>query len=174
MGYRSRVAYAVMFVSEQDKEPERAFVEFTRYVHWLKNTHTVITEDASTPTQGVTKIYTYEDEICGWSGSGDSKDGLSIYPQSLMIIFEADWVKWYESFPDVRWHEEALRALEDDSYKTANYKFIRIGEETEDIDIKLYDPTAIGIHDSIELIRDVSVSHPREPQDCPKPQKEAV
>lgn len=42
------------------------------------------------------------------------------------IVFHWEWVKWYESYPVTQKIESAMRSL-------ADYHFIRIGEDYEDV-----------------------------------------
>lgn len=51
------------------------------------------------------------------------------------LHFDANCVKWYESFDDVKAHESLLDFLDDNgSEYGAGYKFVRIGEEIDDIE----------------------------------------
>lgn len=45
-------------------------------------------------------------------------------------IFHFDWIKWYEMFPEVSMMMEFLRTLKAPHY----YDFVRLGEETDDIE----------------------------------------
>ena len=51
------------------------------------------------------------------------------------LFFQADGVKWYESYDDVKAHTQIyLQAIE--LFEGAGYRFTRIGEELEDIEIE--------------------------------------
>lgn len=52
-----------------------------------------------------------------------------------ILYFYAENVKWYGDYPDVASHEKLLRqAIE--MFDTAGYRFIRIGENYDDVEIK--------------------------------------
>jgi hypothetical protein len=63
----------------------------------------------------------------------------------LLKFYASDW-KWYDEYDDVQCHERLLELAEeyitaqqeDDKLKhlSISYGFVRIGEETEDIDTK--------------------------------------
>lgn len=58
-----------------------------------------------------------------------------IGPSPPELHFDANYVKWYESFDDVQAHESLLSFLDDNgSEYDAGYKFVRIGEEDDDIE----------------------------------------
>lgn len=51
------------------------------------------------------------------------------------LFFHATDVKWYDSYPDVKAHTQIyLQALE--LFEGAGYRYVRIGEELEDIEIE--------------------------------------
>lgn len=54
------------------------------------------------------------------------------------IKFDLQDVKWYESYPDVREFEQALKKFEKlaDEGSKWNWEFVRIGEEVEDVEQK--------------------------------------
>jgi hypothetical protein len=120
MGYRSDVAYVVKFF--HNDQPEKAFADYIAFQDWVKNKHTISVSDASTPLN-VTRTHTYvnEDRLIKWSSS------------ALLMLFEVEDVKWYDSFADVKWHQEVLKKANE--YYTGNYKFVRIGEDYNDVEV---------------------------------------
>ena len=148
MGYRSDVAYVIRFVSKDDTEPEKAFADFVHFTNWVKDEHKTMAEAGDT-----TVIHTYEKE----------DENLKIHKQSLMLSFCAEDVKWYESYVDVQWHEQLLDKAT--TYETGNYRFVRIGEEIEDIEIKQHDPTYFEMYEYVDVVRSIEFSPPSEPED---------
>lgn len=45
-------------------------------------------------------------------------------------IFHFDWIKWYEMFPEVKFMMDFLKEIEEPHF----YDFVRLGEETDDIE----------------------------------------
>ena len=72
----------------------------------------------------------------------------------VMISTYYDWVKWYESYPDVQAWRNLLSDIADSCDDTGiAYEFVRIGEETGDVetdyvgDVEYY----LGVSRSIHL-----------------------
>ena len=128
MGYRSEVGYAIAFNEElkySDDVPENERL--------LKGRDVFNTFLAEAKLRDDTKLCFEHDE-------------LDVQESSLLLKFYAsDW-KWYDSFDDVQCHENLLNLAqeyidaqeEDDKLKqlSISYGFVRIGEETEDIEQK--------------------------------------
>lgn len=119
MGYRSEVAYTIRF-DDSDKG---------------RQTFDIFLADArqNEDTKGA-----FEDER-----SESSPDGcLEVDRVKMQINFHADYVKWDESFSDVKCHDalvmlarEYIDEQEADGGSTCmGYLFYRIGEELNDID----------------------------------------
>jgi hypothetical protein len=153
MGYRSDVAYVVKFYSET--EPEKAFAEFVAFVDWVKNTHVI--QDPSEKTAFSYNDFSYNDK---------SSDYLKFYPKDLMISFSIESVKWYQDFDEVQWHEQLLLNVE--KYRTGNYRFVRTGEEYNDVEVKVHDPTYWEMHDYVDVHRSIEFSPPSETEDNEK------
>ncbi len=49
-------------------------------------------------------------------------------------LFTVDSVKWYSSYIDVEMFEKFFNAMDEDDDHREKYRFIRIGEESEDIE----------------------------------------
>lgn len=136
MGYRSEVAYTIRFTSDD----ERAKQSFYTFIAEAK---------ARAATAGC-----FTEEQGRW-GSGD---GFEVDEKRYRINFSAQDVKWYESYPDVMWHEALIElaaewANDEDNHSEIAYAFVRIGEETEDIEEKNggdYDYSWVQVNRSIE------------------------
>lgn len=104
MGYRSEVAYVLRF---KDKEMRESFVNLQR-------------------AKADEYINRALDEL--------------IELEDNMLAYHAEYVKWYEDFPEVKAHHCLMadtRDLFGDRYSSdyndqAGYKFIRLGEESDD------------------------------------------
>jgi hypothetical protein len=61
---------------------------------------------------------------------------LLFLDDKLIVRFEADDVKWYDSFPDVIAHRKLLDLAEEyaEKYEDVSWTFVRIGEESGDIE----------------------------------------
>ena len=148
MGYRSDVAYVVQFYHEF--EPEKAFADYLNFVNWVKNEHEV-----TDPTDNTTHNYDNELKTGGWA--------FNIHPKDLMLSFEAEGVKWYETYKDVQWHEQLLDKVH--RYDTGNYRFVRIGEEYEDVEVKDHSPTVFEMWEHVDVHRSIYFSPPHETED---------
>lgn len=120
MGYRSDVAYVVKFF--HNDQPEKAFADYIAFQDWVKNKHVITKPDPSTPKNVELKQgYEKEAHLIKWSSS------------ALLMLFEVEDVKWYDSFADVKWHQEVLKKANE--YYTGNYRFVRIGEDYSDVEV---------------------------------------
>jgi len=63
-----------------------------------------------------------------------------------------DWVKWYDTFPEVAAVEKFLNTLDEESKP---YKFIRIGEDIEDNEF--FENYCEGECDHLDFYRDVNI-----------------
>lgn len=75
-----------------------------------------------------------------------------------VIDLSGDAFKWYETYEDVQAWDELLKEAEDFGLKT---EFIRIGEDSGDVDVRRSDSncglieTSTAIHDNIERLEKV-------------------
>jgi len=53
---------------------------------------------------------------------------------NLYIIYEANYIKWYDEFEDVLWHTDMLQAIEDEEMEGVAARLVRIGEESDDVE----------------------------------------
>jgi len=131
MGYRSEVAYTIRFTSDD----ERAKQSFFTFLAEAK---------ARAATAGCFG------EL-GWAE-------FEIDEARFRINFACDDVKWYETYADVKCHEALIDlagewANDEDNHSEIAYSFVRIGEETEDIEEKNggdYDYSWVQVNRSIE------------------------
>ena len=69
----------------------------------------------------------------------------------LYLYAEFDWVKWYDDYDDVKCHMDMLSHLDENKLDGVSAKFVRIGEEHDDIEEIVYagedapDAWSIGI-----------------------------
>ncbi len=50
-------------------------------------------------------------------------------------LYHWSWIKWYSQFPEVKFMEDFIATLTDDDDAPLQYRFVRIGEEYEDIEV---------------------------------------
>lgn len=117
MGYRSDVAYTIRFVSDHDEKNKQSFYTFL----------------AEAKARAATAPCFMEGEWHGWG------EEFQVDEKRLRINFAADDVKWYPSYPDVRCHEALLDladewANDEDNNSRIAYRFVRIGENDDDIE----------------------------------------
>ena len=118
MGYRSDVTYIVTFACP---EPEKAYAQFVHFYEWVTKHHKIEAESGHYDYKrhrslGYGKFYWNVDE--------------------MTLVFEAEDIKYYDSYIDTQWDEQLLRQVEEYSWGT--YAFARIGEEHNDIEHKDY------------------------------------
>ena len=115
MGYRSDVAYTIRFVHEDDTNNKQSFYTFL----------------AEAKANAATAACFGEQ---GWAE-------FQIDEANFRINFFAEGVKWYESNADVQCHEALLSLAnewdeDEDNHAHIAYQFVRIGEESDDIEDK--------------------------------------
>lgn len=115
MGYRSDVAYTIRFVHEDDTNNKQSFYTFL----------------AEAKANAATAACFGEQ---GWAE-------FQIDEANFRINFFAEGVKWYESYADVQCHEALLSLAnewdeDEDNHAHIAYQFVRIGEESDDIEDK--------------------------------------
>ena len=115
MGYRSDVAYTIRFVSDDDTKNRQSFYTFLAEAK---------SNAATAPC----------------FGDGHWAD-VEIDETRLRINFAADDVKWYPSYPSVACHEALIDladewANDDANFSEIAYRFVRVGEEMDDVETK--------------------------------------
>jgi len=64
----------------------------------------------------------------------DFIDEADIKADDDIVILHWDWVKWYSDYPEIKAIDKFLDELRE---KDAPYKFIRIGESVEDVEVDI-------------------------------------
>jgi hypothetical protein len=67
------------------------------------------------------------------------RNEFDVDDEKCLITFHSDWSKWYDSYPDVQAHQKLLEMADEfvELYpESIDWKFCRIGEEIDDIDIQ--------------------------------------
>jgi len=131
MGYRSDVALLIHFSSTS--EPEKAFADYRQFKKYVTTKLTVEVEDASTPHIGVIKQFGYADLMEGFP-SDDGECYLGWNDDLMVFAFNMPHVKWYGTYPDVRFLEQVIEYAAD-IYLTTGSRFVRYGEDPTDTDI---------------------------------------
>lgn len=72
----------------------------------------------------------------------------------VLIRFSAESVKWYESYPDVDSHERLMSAACDEPFK-AGVRFVRIGEDYDDVEVRDRGDDMLDAWQHIEIRRSV-------------------
>lgn len=105
MGYRSEVAWVLRFSSAEKLE---SYVNLLRYKH---------DEHIDRALREIQQAGCEED---------------------YLLCFYGDYLKWYEEFPEVKAHhfimEHAVELYEDDPDAGVGWRFLRVGEEQNDIE----------------------------------------
>lgn len=157
MGYRSAVAYVVAFGSNE--YPEKAHVEYLQFQAWVKQLVVGM-------SIGQSESYDYNEAMKDFN-TNDGWAEFKWYPANNMLIFRVDHAKWYPEYTDVKWHEAVIEQANE--YSTAGYRFVRIGEEYDDIETREENASNIDLYEYVDVCRTVEVHPPREQQN-----KEAV
>ena len=135
MGYRSDVAYTIRFTTDTRLQDSFAIDEK------IKNSFfTFIAEAKSKPAT---------------AGCFSERDNLHVNEDKLELNFYCENVKWYDSFADVKCHEE-LVSLAREWVSDCPYIgviFSRVGEELEDMQLEFdgnYDYDWLHIYRSVK------------------------
>ena len=117
MGYRSEVAYTIRFTSDHDENNRQSFFTFLAEAKSKAATAPCFTEETGQ-----------------WSE-------FEVDEKRFRINFNAEGVKWYESYEDVKCHEALIDLAaewvnDEDNNSSIAYVFVRIGEQNDDIEEK--------------------------------------
>ena len=163
MGYRSDVTYIIAFPDD------RRMYSFIAQAKVLSNTEILQSDGAQV----------YQDK---WGDMEAALNECAVIPRNIvspdpaMIFFSAEAVKWYPSYPDVMSHDSLLALAEVNlrGYETHRItlsggllnggydmtpiatRFIRIGEDTEDVEI--IDKGSCWLENYIGIRRSVNVA----------------
>ena len=137
MGYRSDVTYVVTFACP---EPEKAYAQFVHFYEWVTKHHKIEAESGHYDYKrhrslGYGKFYWNVDE--------------------MTLVFEAEDIKYYDSYIDTQWDEQLLKEVE--KYSCGVYKFVRLGEDPSDIECKDYTGDDVPINCGIDLFTETRI-----------------
>jgi hypothetical protein len=138
MGYRSDVTYIVTFNCVD--QPEKAYAQFIHFYEWVTKHHKISTDVGHYDykrhrTLGYGKFYWNVDE--------------------MTLVFEAEDIKYYDSFVDTQWDEQLLKEVE--KYSCGVYKFVRLGEDPADVEYKDYAGNDVDECFSIDLYTETRI-----------------
>jgi hypothetical protein len=141
MGYRSDVTYIVTFNCVD--QPEKAYAQFIHFYEWVTKHHKISTDVAQQShydykrhrTLGYGKFYWNVDE--------------------MTLVFEAEDIKYYDSYIDTQWDEQLLKQVE--KYSCGVYKFVRLGEDPADVEYKDYTGDDVDECFSIDLYTETRI-----------------
>jgi hypothetical protein len=141
MGYRSDVTYIVTFNCVD--QPEKAYAQFVHFYEWVTKHHKISTDVAQQShydykrhrSLGYGKFYWNVDE--------------------MTLVFEAEDIKYYDSYIDTQWDEQLLRQVE--KYSCGVYKFVRLGEDPADVEYKDYAGKDVDECFSIDLYTETRI-----------------
>ena len=139
MGYRSEVAYEICF--HDPENPDRSFADYHKFAMML-----LADPRFNTIAAGV--------------GQNDSEGQFYMNDEKQTLTLYADHIKWY---PDYEWVSQHIRLLEvvsdKDEFPTANYIFLRLGENDDDIEHNYHGLYAFEVID-IVCRREIERSSP--------------
>jgi hypothetical protein len=141
MGYRSDVTYIVTFNCVD--QPEKAYAQFIHFYEWVTKHHKISTDVAQQShydykrhrSLGYGKFYWNVDE--------------------MTLVFEAEDIKYYDSYIDTQWDEQLLKQVE--NYSCGVYKFVRLGEDPADVEYKDYTGDDVPINCGIDLFTETRI-----------------
>ena len=141
MGYRSDVTYIVTFNCVD--QPEKAYAQFIHFYEWVTKHHKISTDVAQQShydykrhrSLGYGKFYWNVDE--------------------MTLVFEAEDIKYYDSYIDTQWDEQLLKQVE--KYSCGVYKFVRLGEDPADVEYKDYTGDDVPINCGIDLFTETRI-----------------
>jgi len=117
MGYRSTVAYTIRFIPK----------------------HSPDTDDIVEERKARASFFTFlaeakDNEDTALCFSEDEEDHLDIDEEKLEFRFFAEYVKWYEDYPDVKCHEALMEMSKEwaDENDCIGGAFARVGENSDD------------------------------------------
>lgn len=83
------------------------------------------------------------------------------------INFYACDVKWYESYPDVKWHHDLLEWIDANYAEHAGWRFLRVGEEMGDTDDREGGHMDMIPYDDFNFYQGMEVPFSKETNECP-------
>jgi hypothetical protein len=73
----------------------------------------------------------------------------------MTLVFEAEDIKYYDSYIDTQWDEQLLKQVE--NYSCGVYKFVRLGEDPADVEYKDYTGKDVDECFSIDLYTETRI-----------------
>jgi hypothetical protein len=137
MGYRSDVTYIVTFNCVD--QPEKAYAQFIHFYEWVTKHHKIDGAIA----------YDYKRH----RGLGYGKFYWNV--DEMTLVFEAEDIKYYDSYIDTQWDEQLLKQVE--KYSCGVYKFVRLGEDPADVEYKDYTGDDVPINCGIDLFTETRI-----------------
>jgi hypothetical protein len=124
-------------------EPEKAYAQFIHFYEWVTKHHKISTDVAQQShydykrhrSLGYGKFYWNVDE--------------------MTLVFEAEDIKYYDSYIDTQWDEQLLKQVE--KYSCGVYKFVRLGEDPADVEYKDYTGDDVDECFSIDLYTETRI-----------------
>jgi hypothetical protein len=141
MGYRSDVTYIVTFNCVD--QPEKAYAQFVHFYEWVTKHHKISTDVAQQ------SHYDYKRH----RSLGYGKFYWNV--NEMTLVFEAEDIKYYDSYIDTQWDEQLLKQVE--KYSCGVYKFVRLGEDPADVEYKDYAGKDVDECFSIDLYTETRI-----------------
>jgi hypothetical protein len=146
MGYRSDVTYVVTFACP---EPEKAYAQFIHFYEWVTKHHKI---EEKGPQMTLTHCQSHYDykrhRTLGYGKFYWNVDEMT-------LVFEAEDIKYYDSYIDTQWDEQLLKQVE--KYSCGVYKFVRLGEDPADVEYKDYTGKDVDERFSIDLYTETRI-----------------
>lgn len=161
MGYRSEVAYMVKFYDKD--EPEKAHADYIKFQAWVKTKHRVVrNQEVENKLSINPDRYTYADAEKDFNSDQGGDFIFRWYDADNTLCLKAEWIKWYENYAEVQWHHQLLNEVK--AYDTGSYRFVRIGEEDNDVETQEHNAGLDDLYDRIYPNRYIEFHLPSEPE----------
>jgi hypothetical protein len=148
MGYRSDVTYIVTFNCVD--QPEKAYAQFIHFYEWVTKHHKIEEKGGQMTERHIVKgVYDYNNHRT----LGYGKFYWNV--DEMTLVFEAEDIKYYDSYIDTQWDEQLLKQVE--KYSCGVYKFVRLGEDPADVEYKDYAGKDVDERFSIDLYTETRI-----------------
>jgi hypothetical protein len=144
MGYRSDVTYIVTFNCVD--QPEKAYAQFVHFYEWVTKHHKI--DRGWTNAQDTLSLRLQNHRSLGYGKFYWNVDEMT-------LVFEAEDIKYYDSYIDTQWDEQLLKQVE--KYSCGVYKFVRLGEDPADVEYKDYAGKDVDECFSIDLYTETRI-----------------
>jgi hypothetical protein len=147
MGYRSDVTYIVTFNCVD--QPEKAYAQFVHFYEWVTKHHKIEEKGPQMTERHNKGHYDYKrHRTLGYGKFYWNVDEMT-------LVFEAEDIKYYDSYIDTQWDEQLLKEVE--KYSCGVYKFVRLGEDPADVEYKDYAGKDVDECFSIDLYTETRI-----------------